>query len=51
MKEFDIKVVDKLVRANVVAEFLSRLQVPDDPATIDDFFLGENIIYLIAHNL
>lgn len=44
MQEFDIKFVDKLDRENVVAYFLCRLQVPDDPVAIDDNFPNENIL-------
>ena len=50
MQEFDITIVDKLGKANVVANFLSRLDVSDDPTTIDDSFLDEYLFLLAAQN-
>lgn len=50
MQEFDITIIDKLGKTNVVADFLSRLHVPDDPATIDDNFPNEHLFLLTAHN-
>lgn len=50
MQEFDITIVDKPGKVNVVAEFLSWLHVPDDPTTIDDSFLDENLFLLVTQN-
>ena len=35
----------------MVAKFLSRLHVPDDPTSIDDNFPDEHIFLLLAQNL
>lgn len=45
-----IKIVDKVGKENVVAEILSCLQVPDDPATIDYSFLDEYLFSLSTRN-
>ena len=50
MQEFDITILDKANKANVVAKFLSQLHVPDDPASIDDSFPDEHIFLLLAQN-
>lgn len=50
IKEFDIKVVDKLGKENVVTNFMSCLQVSYDCATIDDSFLDEHLFSIITHN-
>ena len=45
MHEFDITIIDKTGKANVVVNFLSQLHVPNDLATIDDSFLDENLFF------
>ena len=50
MHEFDITIIDKLSKANVVVDFLSQLHVPNDPAIIDDSFPDEHIFLLMAQN-
>ena len=43
LQEFDVTILDKLGRENVVADFLSRVQNPDiDPIPIDDTFPHEH---------
>lgn len=49
MQEFDIIVVDKPRKSNVVAEYLSRLQLQEDSTVIDDAFLDENLFLIQAH--
>lgn len=43
MQEFDIIVVDKPSKANIVANFLSRIERQDDTALIEDSFLDEHL--------
>ena len=50
MQEFDITIVDKPGKANVVADFLSWLYILDDPATIDDSFPDEHLFLLATQN-
>jgi hypothetical protein len=50
MQEFDITIIDKPGKANVVADFLSRLQTPDDPAAIEDSFPDEHLFLLSTQN-
>ena len=50
IQEFDITIIDKLGKANVVADFLSWLQTLDDPAAIDDSFLDEHLFLLTTQN-
>ena len=50
MQEFDITIIDKPGKENVVADFLSRLHIPDDPTAIDDSFPNEHLFILIAQN-
>ena len=47
-----MKIIDKLDQANVVGDFLSRLQVPDDPKVIDDSFPHEHFqLNLLIHGM
>ena len=50
MQELDIKVIDKLGKASVVADYLLRLQVPDDPTVIVDSFPNEHLFSFIENN-
>lgn len=43
MHEFDITIINKLGKENVVAHFLSRLQIQDGPEAIDDSFPDEHL--------
>lgn len=50
MQEFDITIVDKPDKANLVAELLSHLHVLEDPAVIEDSFLDELLFLLPTKN-
>lgn len=43
LKEFDITIVDKPGKDNVVAEFLSRLNTNGENLPVEDNFLDEHI--------
>lgn len=51
LQEFDITIIDKPGRANVVADFLSRLQsaAPVEHEVIDDRFPYEHLFSIVAH--
>lgn len=49
MQDFDIIVVDKLGKSNVVADYLSRLQLQEDSTVIDDTFPDEHLFLIQAH--
>ena len=50
LQEFNVKIIDKLGWANVVVDFLSRLQVPDDPIAIDENFPNEHLFSIESYN-
>ena len=50
MQEFDITIIDKPGKENVVTDFLYRLHTLDDLAAIDDSFLDEHLFLLITQN-
>ena len=50
MQEFNITIIDKPRKANVVADFLSHLQTLDDLAAINDSFPNEHLFLLLAQN-
>lgn len=50
MQEFDITIVDKPSKDNVVANFLSQLHLPNDPIAIDDSFPDEYLFLLATQN-
>lgn len=50
MHGFDITIIDKPKKANVVADFLSQLHVPDDPIVIDNSFPDEHLFLLSTQN-
>ena len=50
IQEFDITIIDKLGKVNVVANFLSHLQTPDDLAVMEDNFPNEHLFLLSAQN-
>ncbi len=50
IQESDITIIDKPSKENVVADFLSRLQTPDDPATIEHSFPDEHLFLFSAQN-
>lgn len=43
LQEFDITIIDKPDKDNVVADFLSRLNVDSEGEPIGDSFLNENL--------
>lgn len=47
---FNITIVDKLGKANVLANFLSKLHLPNNPTTIDDSFPNEHLFPLVTQN-
>jgi hypothetical protein len=49
LQEFDITIVDRLRKENVVDDFLSRLK-PDDDTLVDDSFLDEYLFAVYAHS-
>ncbi|GLJ19357.1 hypothetical protein SUGI_0348760 [Cryptomeria japonica] len=49
MQEFDIIVVDKPMNSNVVANYLSCLQLQEDSTMIDDTFSDEHLFLIQAH--
>jgi hypothetical protein len=49
LQEFDIAIVDRLGKENVVADFLSRL-TPDDDTPVDDSFPDEYLFAVSAHS-
>lgn len=51
IQEFDITVVDKLGKDNVVACFLSRLDTSDEGAPVEDIFPDEHLFAISTHTL
>ena len=50
LQEFDITIVDKPRKSNVVANYLSRLHIDDeDPTPIEDTFLDEHLFHIEIH--
>ena len=48
LQEFNITIVDKPRRANVVADYLSRIHHDDNDTTlIDDAFLDEHLFHFL----
>ncbi|XP_057853197.2 uncharacterized protein LOC131063406 [Cryptomeria japonica] len=51
LQEFDVTILDKPGRENVVADFLSRLQLPDnEPTLVDDTFPDEHLFAISAES-
>jgi hypothetical protein len=50
LQEFDITIVDRLGKENVVVDFLSRLHINDDNSLVDDSFLDEHLFVISAHS-
>lgn len=50
MQEFDITIIDKPGKENVVADFLSQLHTPNDLVAIEDSFLDEHLFLLSTKN-
>ena len=50
LQEFDITIIDKLGKSNIVADYLSRLTIVDeDPTPIEDTFLDEHLFHIETH--
>jgi hypothetical protein len=49
LQEFDITIVDRPGKENVVADFLSRL-TPDDNTPVDDSFPDEYLFVVSSHS-
>jgi hypothetical protein len=50
LQEFDITIVDRPGKENVVADFLSRLNINDDNSHVDDSFLDEHFFVVSTHS-
>ena len=50
LQEFDITIVDKPGKSNVVANYLSRLHIADEDLTpIEDTFPDEHVFHIESH--
>lgn len=49
MHEFDITIMDKLGKENVVADFLSNLHIKAKEQIVDNSFLHEHLFSLTIH--
>jgi hypothetical protein len=49
LQEFNITILDRLVRENIVAHFLSRLIHIGNNARIDDNFSNENLFSIYTY--
>ena len=51
MQEFDITIIDKPRKANVVADYLSRIHHDENDTTlVDDTFPNENLFHIFVQN-
>jgi hypothetical protein len=50
LQEFDITIVDRPGKENVVADFLSRLHINDDNSPVDDSFPDEHLFAVSSHS-
>jgi hypothetical protein len=50
LQEFDITIVDRPGKQNVVVDFLSRLHINDDNSLVDDSFPDENLYAVSTHS-
>jgi hypothetical protein len=50
LQEFDITIVDRPGKENVVVDFLSRLNINDDNSHVDDSFPDENLFVVYSHS-
>jgi len=51
IQEFDITIVDKPGKDNVVADFLSRMDTSDEGTPVEDSFSDEHIFEISTHTL
>lgn len=49
LQEFDITIVDKPGKDNVIADFLSKPTNNSDASPIKDYFLGEHLFVVSTH--
>ena len=50
LQEFDITIIDKPGKSNIVVDFLSRLTIVDEHSTlIEDTFLDEHLFHIATH--
>ena len=50
LQEFDITIIDKPGKSNIVVDYLSRLSIVDeDPTLIEDTFLDEHLFHIGTH--
>ena len=50
LQEFDITIIDRPIRENVVADFLSRFTNNDDNLPVEDSFPDEHLFAVSAHS-
>jgi hypothetical protein len=50
LQEFDITLVDRLGKENVVVDFLSRLNINDDNSFVDDSFPDQHLFVVSSHS-
>ena len=50
LQEFDINILDKSGKDNVVADFISRLTISDDFTATEDSFLDECLFDISTHS-
>ena len=50
LQEFDITILDKRGKDNVVVDFLSRLTISDDFTATEDSFLDEYLFSISTHS-
>jgi hypothetical protein len=50
LQEFDITIVDRPRKENVVVDFLSRLHINDDNSPLDDSFPDEYLFSISSHS-
>jgi hypothetical protein len=50
LQEFDITIVDRPGKENVVVDFLSRLHINDDNSPVDDSFPDEHLFAVSSHS-
>lgn len=49
LQEFDITILDKPGKDNVVANFISKMNIGSESMPIEDYFLDENIFSISVH--
>ena len=50
LQEFDITIIDKPGKSNIVVDYMSRLTIVDeDPTLIEDTFLDDHFFHMVTH--